>query len=264
MPRHRSSGSGRHRVHHIDAATHARQPRRKTRYGTFALFVVALTCVQVFVGSNHESTSATTRQAALDSTLLAKWFVKAGTSLTLVSGYNGTTALRITNVTDHALTAVLNDRVNSVGYTQRGATYTASAWMRTSAPGTSVAMRMLEYRGLTNLGGRQGSVWLRDGSWQRPVASYTAASTGSSIDVNGLAWALPAHAWVDVSAITITVRPPVAATPTPPATKASSASPTTPDPTPTPTTSASTPTATTAAPTPTPSTSSPPASSGGH
>jgi beta-glucanase (GH16 family) len=94
-----------------------------------------------------------------------------------------------------SLTLALNDRINTIGSTKAGASYQASAWIRTDAPGTSVGVRMLEYKksGVTwiNRGGRTSSAWLPKTAWTFVTGSYTARTDGATIDFNVLAWGLP-------------------------------------------------------------------------
>ena len=119
------------------------------------------------------------------------WFTTAGGSLAIVSGHDGHRAIRLRNETTAARTFALNDRVNTVARTQAGATYQASAWIRTDAPGISAAVRTLEYQRLLNRGGKVSSAWLRNTNWTHVAVNYTAATTGASVDFNVLAWALP-------------------------------------------------------------------------
>ncbi len=119
------------------------------------------------------------------------WFTKTGGSLAVVSGHNGHQAIRLRNETAAPLTLALNDRVNTVSATQAGATYQASAWIRTDAPGISAAVRTLEYQRLVNRGGKLASAWLRSTDWVRVSVNYTAVTTGATLDYNVLAWALP-------------------------------------------------------------------------
>jgi len=121
----------------------------------------------------------------------ATWFTRAGGSLAVVPGHDGHPAIRLRNETAAPLTLALNDRVNTVHATQAGATYQASAWIRTDVPGLTSAVRMMEYQRLLNRGNTITSAWLRTTGWVHVSASYTAKADQSTIDFNVLAWALP-------------------------------------------------------------------------
>jgi beta-glucanase (GH16 family) len=124
-------------------------------------------------------------------TTLGNWFVKPGTTVAPTAGPDGSFGYDITNVGTGAVTAVLNDKVNTFT-TVAGSTYTVDAWVRTpDAVGTSVGLRQMEYRGSSLLGQAQSSVWLNTTAWRHLVTSYTAKATGATIDVNSLAWSLP-------------------------------------------------------------------------
>ena len=127
----------------------------------------------------------------------AGWFAKSGAELVRSAGHGGRWSGRVTNRVDGPRTSVLNDQQNTVVSTTKGATYTASAWVRSTAPGTSVAIRLMEYAGSRLHGQRLASVWLRDTAWREVRVSYTAATDDATIDLNLLAWALPSGASFD-------------------------------------------------------------------
>jgi beta-glucanase (GH16 family) len=206
------------------------------------------------VSSTTAVAAAATVNLVADPTLsngTAAWFTRTGGSLAVVPGHNGHPALRLRNETAAPLTLALNDRVNTVHATVAGATYQASAWIRTDAPGVTAAARQMEYQRLVLRGDSRASSWLRTTGWVHVSVNYTAKANLSTIDFNVLAWALPRGKSLLVSEPTLTVL----SMPAPaPAVKPSSPKPkpTTSAPTPPPAPSSSTP------PPPAPSSSTPP------
>lgn len=122
-------------------------------------------------------------------------------------GHTGSHAARLRNVSSSARTAVLNDAVNTVSSTVAGRSTTASAWVRTTKPGTTVALRVMEYKGSTLLGQRQSSVWLPSTGWQRVSVTYAPTSSGATLDLNVLAWQLPVRSSVMIDDVTMAVTP---------------------------------------------------------
>ncbi len=71
------------------------------------------------------------------------WYVSSNVTLSRVAGYSSNYAARLkANVTD---TAVLNDGPDTVTDTVLGATYTASAWVRTPNPKIPITLRLKEF-----------------------------------------------------------------------------------------------------------------------
>ncbi|HEY0167153.1 MAG TPA: family 16 glycosylhydrolase [Jatrophihabitans sp.] len=200
----------------------------------------------------------------------AGWFTRSGGSLAIVAGHDGHRAIRLRNETAAPLTLALNDKVNTVRATQAGATYQASAWIRTDAPGLTAAARMMEYQRLLYRGENRASAWLRTTGWVKVSANYTAKANQSTIDFNILAWSLPRGKSLLVSEPSLVllsqpVQPAPVKKPAPapttsapaPAPTTSAPAPTTSAPAPAPTTSAPAPAPTTSAPAPAPTTSAP-------
>jgi beta-glucanase (GH16 family) len=121
----------------------------------------------------------------------ANWTTTAGGSLSVVDGHDSHQAIRLMNTSAGTMTVALNDRVNTVAATEKGATYVAGAWVSTDAPGITAGARMMEYQGAVLHGSKQGSAWLRTTSWAYVTTTYTAVTDGASIDFNVLGWALP-------------------------------------------------------------------------
>jgi hypothetical protein len=120
------------------------------------------------------------------------WTSPAGTSLSIVAGHNGHKAIAETNTSGRALTGNVNDRVNTVASTVKGATYTASAWIRVSVSRISAAVREGEWKGSSSPGpAASGTAWLTTTAWTFVTVDYVALTTGATIDLNYLAWALP-------------------------------------------------------------------------
>jgi beta-glucanase (GH16 family) len=182
----------------------------------------------------------------------ADWYTRDGGSLAVVPGHDGHPAVRLRNETAAPLTLALNDRVNTVAATVAGATYQASAWIRTDSLGETAALRMMEYQRQLHRGEKIKSAWLRTTDWVHVSVDYVAETNLATIDFNVLAWGLPAGKSLLVSepSLVLVSMPstpgPVVKPPAPPG-----------KPTPAPSTSSPAPAPTTSAPAPAPSTSSP-------
>jgi beta-glucanase (GH16 family) len=203
--------------------------------------------------------SAATVNLVADPTLskgAATWYTRSGGSLAVVAGHNGHLAVRMRNETTAQLTLALNDRVNTVHATVAGATYQASAWVRTDAPGVTAAARQMEYQRLVYRGENRASAWLRTTGWVHVSVNYTAKANLSTVDFNLLAWSLPRGKSLLVSEPSLILlsmpAPAPAVKPSSPKPKPTSSAPTTSAPAPTssaPTTSAPAPTTSAPAPT---------------
>ena len=154
----------------------------------------------------------------------AGWYASSPAQLALTSGRADAAAGRVTNGAAATATVALNDSVNTVGSTVAGTSYTASAWVRLTRAGSTAGIRLMEYSGSTLHGQQQGSATLSDTAWHEVRVTYTAATSGASLDLNVLGWALPAGGALDVDDVTVTSSTAAPVTPTP-----------TPVPTPTPT-----------------------------
>jgi hypothetical protein len=88
-------------------------------------------------------------------------------------------------------TCTLNDAPNWVGATSAGK-YNASLWVRGDTPGATLKLRVVEYKGTTNVGSATASVTLTT-SWQKVSVSYTPVAPGSStLDFNAYITGVPA------------------------------------------------------------------------
>jgi parallel beta-helix repeat protein len=107
----------------------------------------------------------------------------------VAGGHTGGWAARLANA-GPATGCGLNDAPNWVGTTAAG-TYTATGWFRADASGARLKFRLRELSGSTLVGSRSSSVVLGTG-WKRVAVAYTAASPGSTLDLNALVAAAPA------------------------------------------------------------------------
>jgi beta-glucanase (GH16 family) len=190
------------------------------------------------------------------------WNVTPGAAMHVAPGHDGHRAIAVSNITGGPLTVDLNDRVNTVADTVRGTTYRGSAWIRVDRPGTSAAIREGAWKNTTAQGAPAlASAWLRNTGWQFVTLSYRAPVDHASIDLNYLAWQLPAGGTFFVSqpslvADTAATTPPAAPStskPAPPPTTAPATKPapsTSSAPRPAPSTSTAKPTPTSAPPSP--------------
>ncbi len=174
---------------------HTARPSIRKRSWIGATLVALLSAGAVTaLNASATSASASTANQVSDPTFAtgtAGWFTRAGGALSVVAGHDGNRAIRMRNMTNAPLTMALNDKVNTVHATVAGATYQASAWISTDAPGVTSAVRMMEYQRMLFRGSRITSSWLRSTGWVHVSTVYTAATDQSTIDFNVLAWALP-------------------------------------------------------------------------
>lgn len=98
--------------------------------------------------------------------------------------------------------------------TVAGATYTGSAWVKASASGRTLCLRVRERAGATETGGATGCL-TSNRAWQQfaPV-SYTAATSGRSVDVYVYEWTPKRHDSFSVDQLTLTTTAPPATTTT--------------------------------------------------
>jgi beta-glucanase (GH16 family) len=162
------------------------------------------------------------------------WHVDPGLKLTKVAGFRSQGAARIRNISPEPQKAVLRARVSAVRETKKGHVYRATAWLRTTAPGRKVALRLTERDGSVIHGRVLSVVTLTNQRWRKVTVRYTAKTTGSELRLSPIAWDLPASRAFDIDHIRL-----VGWTPrTPPRVDTSRARPA-----PAPTTAAPTPTA---------------------
>ncbi len=134
------------------------------------------------------------------------WFTSptSTSSLARVSGgHTGAYSARIKNGGTSATTIVLNDSTNTVRSTVAGTTYEASAWVRTTQPNVSIAVRTMEFAGSTNVAATQTAKYITDTAWHRLTVRLKAVRSGSTVDLNVLAWDLGAGRTFDVDDVTL-------------------------------------------------------------
>ena len=126
----------------------------------------------------------------------------------VAGGHTGSYAARVSNTSTATVTTVLNDAPNSVTSTTAGRTYRATAWLRASQANTSLVLRLLEFSSTNALvSSKQAYYWATDTVWHKITVDLVAARTGSSVDVNALAWDLaPGRSFLvdDVSLVPLT------------------------------------------------------------
>lgn len=124
------------------------------------------------------------------------------------AGRNGTKAAAI--LPKDTRTVVLNDKVDTLGNTPKGSSYTLTAWVRSSTPGAVTLLKARE-------GGSAGSyvhekkVKLSGTGWEQVTFSFTTRFAGSWVDLNVLFWGLKVgnKVFVDSVSLTSDSNPPV-------------------------------------------------------
>ncbi|QWZ09665.1 family 16 glycosylhydrolase [Nocardioides panacis] len=181
------------------------------------------------------------------------WTVRSGGRLSVVDGHDGRRGIKVTNTTGRARTLALNDKTNTVASTRAGTVYRASVWLKATRSGVSSGVRLVEYDGSTKRGSAVASRWMRSkkghrravagrgadarhpaSRWAHVTVRYKAKTSGATLDLDMLTWALPAHRSFVVSAprLVKVSTPPTRSTPTTAA--PAGAAPTSPPPTPPP------------------------------
>src|SRR6185503_41200 len=82
-----------------------------------------------------------------------------------------------------AQTCTLNDSPNWVARTVAG-TYTSTVWVRASATGGQVKLRVREYNGATLVGTGTTTLTVTNTEWQQVTLTYQVLSPGSTLDLN--------------------------------------------------------------------------------
>lgn len=181
--------------------THRRRTRRKPLMA--AGFVCVVAAAVGAVGQAGPAAAASTVVNGGFESGTTGWFGNAASRLSLVAGHTGTASARVTNVTSGGATVALNDRLNTVAATVQGRSYTASASVRLTRAGSNVGIRLMEFAGTTLRGQRSGVLSLSDTNWHRVSVTYTAATSGASLDLNVLGWSLSSAGAIDVDDVAI-------------------------------------------------------------
>jgi hypothetical protein len=185
----------------------------------------------------------------------AGWVTRAPGKLSSVAGRSGK-ALRVTNAGTTASTVALNDKVNTVASTVAGTKYTVQAWVRTASPKVTTQLRLREVKAGALVQSDGPHVWIQDTAWHKLSFSFTAKSTGGSLDLNVVGFQLRPKQSFDVDDVVLAAE--LAASPTPTATTATATTTSTPtSTTSTTTTPATSTTSSTTSPTSTSTTTSP-------
>lgn len=136
-------------------------------------------------------------------TNLTGWAALAGCNLSRVSGgHSGSWAADLNNPLATSQTCTLNDSPNWVTTSVAG-TYQASAWIRTSATGGQIKLRIREYVGAT-LVATTTQTLNPNGTWQQVTLSHTVASPGSTLDLNIYQTTQPAGSDLFIDDVTLT------------------------------------------------------------
>jgi hypothetical protein len=154
---------------------------------------------------------------------LAAWTVKTPGRLSLVAGRQGGSAVRLSSST--TATVVLNDAVNTVANTSTAAQLHVTAWIRTSTPNVTAQLRVREVASAALVGQGSTQLWLHDTSWHQIGFDYTPLANGDSLDLNVVAWQLPADKSLDIDDVSMTSAD-VTATPAPTPTGSATPTPT--------------------------------------
>ncbi len=130
------------------------------------------------------------------------WTAK-GAGATLRSQTGGTAGSRSVAVSSTSTTTVLlNDDEPTVPTTQAGTRYAVSANVRASAPDTSGQLRVREVHSAgTVTHGR--SFWLEDTAWHPVDLALETTRSGAALDLNVLAWDLPAGRALSVDEVSM-------------------------------------------------------------
>ncbi|GAA3589781.1 hypothetical protein GCM10022223_00300 [Kineosporia mesophila] len=174
--------------------------RRKPLVAVAAAGAVAV-ALAVVATTSASGTGNVVANSTFDSGL-SGWFASSGARLELVKGRNGQGA-QISHPGPGRRTIALNDKVNSVESTDKGAWYEARAWVRATRPGVSVALRIMEYDGRTLRGQQRSTLWLTDTAWHPVITKYRAVADGSSLDLNVVGNQVPANVGIVVDDIAL-------------------------------------------------------------
>jgi hypothetical protein len=154
--------------------------------GTYPLLVSVTDTAGLTTTAGAVVTAGVAGNLVVNSTFetdLSGWAPLAGCGLTRVAtGHIEGWAADLNNPLTTAQTCTLNDSPNWVARTV-GGTYTTTVWVRASAIGGQVKLRIREYNGATLLG--TGTTTVNASlDWQPVSLNYTVLSPGSTLDLN--------------------------------------------------------------------------------
>jgi hypothetical protein len=167
---------------------------------------------------------------------LAGWTQSSGQTVARVAGgHSGGYSAEITR--QSVGTAALKDSPNTVRLVRAGNDYTVSAWVRVKTPRLTVAIRIREVKGGTEVNQQQKSLLLTDSNWHQVSMSYRSKTTGSDLDLNVLGWKFGPHNQLFIDDVSMVGpaggQPVVTPAPAPAPSKTPTPSPQAPQPTPT-------------------------------
>lgn len=134
--------------------------------------------------------------------------------LVLTAGRGGGTAAHLSASGTRAV--VLNDVPNTVERTTAGASYSVSAWVRTSTAPVTLNLRLREVAGAGLVKQTSTPLVLGDTSWQSISVTHTAQTDGATLDLNVFAPTLPQGSSFDVDDVTMVASTSAVAPPPPP------------------------------------------------
>ena len=167
----------------------------------------ALATVAVVAPGAGTAAAATSTNLVVNSHFTSdtdNWYAERGATLSLTSGVSGKAA-RVTVA--RAGDAVLNDGPDTVLSTQKGATYTATAYVRSASAGTPVTLRLVEFADGTVHGRATSAAVKADGTWRKVTVSYTAAASHTRIGLSVAGAGLAAGRSIDVDNVSLTMTP---------------------------------------------------------
>lgn len=117
------------------------------------------------------------------------WSVTRGAVLDRVWGKDSRYAARVTSTQKQLV--VLNDTPDVVSSSVKGATYTASAWLRSPDPGVTVYLQLREWTDAGHVGTKATPITLTT-AWQQVSVDYVAKADGNRVALTVVAKDLPA------------------------------------------------------------------------
>lgn len=135
-------------------------------------------------------------------TNLTGWAALAGCNLTRMSGgHSESWSANVNNPLTTSQTCTLNDSPNWVATSVAG-TYQASTWVRASATGGQVKLRIREYVGSTLVATTTATLNTTT-AWQQVTLSHTVVSPGSTLDLNVYQTTQPAGSDLQIDDVTL-------------------------------------------------------------
>ena len=165
--------------------------------------ICALATVAVVFPAAGAAGAATSTNLVVNpgfTTSTSSWYVEEGAAVSLTTGVSGKAA-RVTAT--RSGDAVLNDGPDTVLSSQKGATYTATAYVRSAAAGTPVTLRLTEYVGKTVHGRATSPAVEAGGTWRKVTVTHTAKTAGSRLSLSLASAGLVAGRSFDVDNVSL-------------------------------------------------------------